>query len=223
MKLKKIASLMLAGVMAVSMLAGCNGKTETKPEGEGEGEGTTASGYSAMLGEKAADTLEKADKADLFTFTDNADEQKALEQVIRDNVSQKQVLNFIQKTSVSPLADDGAVTEAFDKKAGWDRVYSGNWFSTDDAWQTINTRKIGNVWVANGNISMDNVMSTIFETYKDDFKNAADEGTMNGPVDLSYAYNVAVSVVNVPLSAYNEFTGSVNFIAVTVTRTADYV
>ena len=32
MKLKKIASLMLAGVMAVSMLAGCSGKGETKPE-----------------------------------------------------------------------------------------------------------------------------------------------------------------------------------------------
>ena len=33
MKLKKIASLMLAGIMAVSMLAGCNGKTngEEKP------------------------------------------------------------------------------------------------------------------------------------------------------------------------------------------------
>ena len=219
MKLKKIASLMLAGVMAVSMLAGCNGKTETKPEGEGEGEGTTASGYSAMLGEKAADTLEKADKADLFTFTDNADEQKALEQVIRDNVNQAQVLKFIATTSVSDLAANGDVTTAFEDKAGWTRAYDEDWFSGNE----INTRKIGDVWVANGNISMDNVMSTIFETYKDDFKNAADEGTMLGNVDLSYAYNVAVSVVNVPLSAYNEYTGSVNFIAVTVTRTADYV
>ena len=32
MKLKKIASLMLAGVMAVSMLAGCSGKDTTDPE-----------------------------------------------------------------------------------------------------------------------------------------------------------------------------------------------
>ena len=37
MKLKKIASLMLAGVMAVSMLAGCSNKPN---EGTGEGEGT---------------------------------------------------------------------------------------------------------------------------------------------------------------------------------------
>ena len=223
MKLKKIASLMLAGVMAVSMLTAC-GEGNPAPENPGEGENNnTASGYSAMLGEKAADTLEKADKADLFTFTDNADEQKALEQVIRDKVNQAQVLNFIEKYSVSKLANNGDVTEAFDDKAGWDRVYDDDWFSTVANVQTINTTKIGDVWVANGNISMDNVMSTIFEAYKDDFKSAADEGTMQGLVDLSYAYNVAVSVVNVPLSAYNEFTGSVNFIAVTVTRTADYV
>ena len=219
MKLKKIASLMLAGVMAVSMLTACGeGKNETKPEGEGNGEGTTASGYSAMLGEKAAETLKKADKDKLFTFADDADEQKALEQVIRDDVNQAQVLDFIQKYSVSDLSATGKVVEAFEDKAGWDRVYNDNWFSVDD----INTKKIGDVWVANGNISMDNVMSTIFEAYKDDFKAAADEGTMSS-IELSYAYDVAVSVVNVPLSAYNEYTGSVNFIAVTVTRTADYV
>ena len=218
MKLKKIASLMLAAIMAVSMLAGCNGKTETKPEGEGEGEGTTASGYSAMLGEKAADTLEKADKADLFTFTDNADEQKALEQVIRDNVTLAQVLNFIKDTNVSELGAGGDVTTDFKDKAGWTRAYDDIWFYGDE----INTRKIGDVWVANGNISMDNVMSTIFEAYKDGFKNEDGEGTWQ-TVDLSYDFDVAVSVVNVPLSAYNEYTGSVNFIAVTVTRTADYV
>ena len=223
MKLKKIASLMLAGVMAVSMLTAC-GEGNPAPENPGEGENNnTASGYSAMLGEKAADTLEKADKADLFTFTDNADEQKALEQVIRDDVTQAQVLTFIQNRSVSKLAANGAVTTAFEDKASWDRVYNDGWFSANANDQTINTTKIGDVWVANGNISMDNVMSTIFEAYKDDFKDAADEGTMANLVDLSYAYNVAVSVVNVPLSAYNEFTGSVNFIAVTVTRTADYV
>ena len=203
MKLKKIASLMLAGVMAVSMLTACGSKTETKPEGEGNGEGTTASGYSAMLGEKAAETLKKADKDKLFTFADDADEQKALEQVIRDNVNQAQVLDFIQKYSVSKLNATGKVVKAFDDKAGWNRVYDDSWFST----QNINTLKIGDVWVANGNVSMDNVMSTIFEAYKDNFKAAADKGAMNN-IELSYAYDVAVSVVNVPLSAYNALTMS---------------
>ena len=218
MKLKKIASLMLAGVMAVSMLAGCNGKTETKPEGEDNNGGTTSSGYSAMLGEKAAETLKKADKDKLFTFADDTDEQKALEKVIRDKVSQQQILNFVENSNVSKLSSDGDVTTAFGKAIGWNREYNGNFVMTD----TINTREIGDVWVANGDISMDNVMSKIFEEYKDDFKGAEENGK-ESTVDISYAYDVAVSVVNVPLSAYNEFTGSVNFIAVTVTRTADYV
>ena len=51
MKLKKIASLMLAGVMAVSMLAGCNTTSNGGNNGgEGEGEGTTTTGYSVAFG-----------------------------------------------------------------------------------------------------------------------------------------------------------------------------
>ena len=49
MKLKKIASLMLAGIMAVSMLAGCDGKggsgqmaVEGKEDGNGAGSGVEA-------------------------------------------------------------------------------------------------------------------------------------------------------------------------------------
>ena len=47
MKLKKIASLMLAGVMAISMLAGCSGNTTD--DNKGEGETSTATSYSTEL------------------------------------------------------------------------------------------------------------------------------------------------------------------------------
>ena len=46
MKLKKIASLMLAGIMAVSMLAACNGKTEQPSSSSSE---TPATGVSATF------------------------------------------------------------------------------------------------------------------------------------------------------------------------------
>ena len=46
MKLKKIASLMLAGIMAVSMLAACNGKTEEPSSSSSE---TPATGVSATF------------------------------------------------------------------------------------------------------------------------------------------------------------------------------
>ena len=224
MKLKKIASLMLAGIMAVSMLTAC-GEGNPAPENPGEGENNnTASGYSAMLGEKAADTLNKADNADLFTFADNADDQKALNKVVV-SLNQATILDFVKNYTTDNFGKSTGAVRAgvqsdFEEEAGLTReIGAQGWFMDD----TINTRKIGDVWVANGNISMDNVMSTIFDSYKTYFENEDGKGTMTGPVELSYAYDVAVSVVNVPLSAYNEYTGSVNFIAVTVTRTADYV
>ena len=46
MKLKKIASLALAGIMAVSMLAGCNGSSSSTPT---EPETPATSNYAATL------------------------------------------------------------------------------------------------------------------------------------------------------------------------------
>lgn len=59
MKLKKIASLALAGIMAISMLAGCKGKEDSKDD--------TASGVNA------AAVIAALDKEDIdVTFTANA-------------------------------------------------------------------------------------------------------------------------------------------------------
>ena len=56
MKLKKIASLMLAGVMAVSMLAGCNTTSNTPDTGDDDqGTTTPVTGYSAKLGDEIAE------------------------------------------------------------------------------------------------------------------------------------------------------------------------
>ena len=50
MKLKKIASLMLAGIMAVSMLAGCKGNTISENPGSSSSEPTVANVVSAVEG-----------------------------------------------------------------------------------------------------------------------------------------------------------------------------
>ena len=213
---------MLAGIMAVSMLAGCKSGTPDSKPNEGE-EQNPVSGYSAMLGEKAADTLNKADNNDLFKFADNADDQKALEKVVR-NVAPSKILSYVQTTSVVRCDGAGTTSQAvyngFEDEAGLNtnRSFNGQFWSTDD----INTDKLGDVWVANGNISIDNVMSDIFEAYKAGFKAEDGKGTWNS-AEISYTYDVAVSVVNVPVSNYTDYSGSVNFIAVTVTRSAEIV
>ena len=77
MKLKKIASLMLAGVMAVSMLAGCN-TTSTDPEQPTDPETPTTTGYSDVLAENLSDDAKK----DYIAFEDNADDLAALEDAL---------------------------------------------------------------------------------------------------------------------------------------------
>ena len=221
MKLKKIASLMLAGVMAVSMLAGCNGKTETKPEGEGEGEGTTASGYSAMLGEKAADDLYKEDRDKIFTFADNADDQKILEKVVLRDVTDASVATIAQLYYVTNRQSDTGFTKLIDddfreeKDTVWGVV--GGLTNVNDS---QNTTYFTEVYVANGSVPMDAVMDEIYEHLKADFIGAKKTNS-TGSTALNYEYAVSVSVVNVPVTANTLVNGSANFIAVTVTRTAE--
>ena len=73
MKLKKIASLALAGVMAVSMLAGCANKPGNNNNGNGNGQVETT----------VADVLNKAQTGDVkVNFTENADLNAALQTAI---------------------------------------------------------------------------------------------------------------------------------------------
>ena len=70
MKLKKIASLMLAGVMAISMLAGCSGKGETKPEEPATGVNATT--VIAALDKTATDKVTFSASSSLQTTLENA-------------------------------------------------------------------------------------------------------------------------------------------------------
>ena len=77
MKLKKIASLMLAGVMAVSMLAGCNTTSNTPDTGDDDqGTTTPVTGYSAKLGDEIAALSTIAGKA--VTWSESNDLQSNL-------------------------------------------------------------------------------------------------------------------------------------------------
>ena len=92
MKLKKIASLMLAGVMAISMLAGCS----TNGNGDDKGE-EVVTGISADF----ASYLTNQDKVD---FADNANDQAALAKAVK-NVEDSTIKN------VTTLADTALTAE----------------------------------------------------------------------------------------------------------------
>ena len=93
MKLKKIASLMLAGVMAVSMLAGCSGKTETKPEG-GDNGAVEVTGVSADLYNELSQKAQKN-----VTLSNDIDLDAALKKAIADSVTDQDVINIYNNVS----------------------------------------------------------------------------------------------------------------------------
>ena len=221
MKLKKIASLALAGIMAVSMLAGCKDGGNSNSGSSSENTNTT-SGYSAMLGQKAAETLSKKDLDEVFSFTDNADDQKALAKMVVD-VKDSDMLKWVTGNTVDVLNTSkySNYTDIFESDAKLDRdslVSSNEFFGNQDAL----TKKVGEVWVANGEVSLDNVMDKIYDASEKAFENADKDGAVNN-FDVNYNYTVSVSVVNKELKSYNDYNGSINFIAVTVTRTSEFV
>ena len=82
MKLKKIASLMLAGVMAVSMLTACDttSNTPVDPDGDGNVDVTPAAGKSSVFASALAENEDWGDIAKLkITMKDDADLQSALD------------------------------------------------------------------------------------------------------------------------------------------------
>ena len=79
MKLKKIASLMLAGVMAVSMLAGCKGSANS-----GEGNGEENQVVAASVADYANSLMSGAQK-NVFEFKNSADLTAALQKVASDS------------------------------------------------------------------------------------------------------------------------------------------
>ena len=99
MKLKKIASLMLAGVMAVSMLAGCS--TAVDPEPTPNPDPTPAAGYSDVLAENLSDDAKK----DYITYEDNADDIAALEDALGNLSSTSLADKAILPKTVSPIID----------------------------------------------------------------------------------------------------------------------
>ena len=117
MKLKKIASLALAGVMAVSMFAGC-AKGNVKPEPTPDPEEPTATGYSVTLGDKV--DVEK----DYITYQDNADDAAALQDALGNMAS----------VSVAANATLPQIVMEFDKST----VFGDSELVIDDFVNTLN-------------------------------------------------------------------------------------
>ena len=226
MKLKKIASLMLAGVMAVSMLAGCNTASNDGNPGEGEGEGTTTAGYSAMLGEAVSDAVKDLD---YVTFQDNAEDAAALRKAL-NNIGENSLaviagVGTPSSSSDWTNADCGVMRQVFVDELG----LRDNDLRIDDMSLLFPVNnpddlnrgmKEGVIFGVDGTVDLSEAMDQIANRLNGFFAALPETGSAgNGHVSFDYDYVVSVSVVNKAVSTIDWSSASANFIAVTVTRT----
>ena len=215
MKLKKIASLMLAGIMAVSMLAGCkSGQPAPDPE---ENNGGATAGYSAQLGDVVSD---KVKDMEFVTFADSADDQAALEDAVGNLATFGNVADVGADGKIEWVDSDDAVAADFEDAAKLDRYKITNGDSAFYATADMNkVKKVGTLFAVDGKVEMSKVLKQIAN--QADVKKALESLVEEGKDDnntYKYNYTVSVSVVNVPVDALDFLTASVNYVAVTITR-----
>lgn len=263
MKLKKIVSLALAGVMAVSMLTACGNSNGNGGQVPPEENNTIDGGYSAML----AKYMEDVADLDHVTFQDNSDDVAALKDALGNfgnvvigggsllpvlvclespndiipdfdiSFDDDSVLGgMVGGITVPGVSGDGVLSINNLKKDFAESLdLADEDLAVDDLGLGQNTslnvtRKDGTIFAIDGSISLEKVMNQIANgnNFNGRFNglnkvlgagSALPESLTDGHLTWHYNYTVSASVVNVPATAVDGYNGSVNFIAVTVTRT----
>ena len=126
MKLKKIASLALAGVMAVSMLAGCS----TNKGGDATSDTTDTNGVSAAAFVDAVNNGQSIKNKVKVNFTYNADMEDAANKAV-DLYGGNQVV-FDQTNTKLPTAMKQYMPSLMDTEANLDNFFDDNKLSTED-------------------------------------------------------------------------------------------
>ena len=223
MKLKKFAAMMLAGVMAVSMLAGCNNISNNGGNGgagEGEGEGNvTTSGYSAIMAKAVNEAVKDMD---YVTFKDNADDEAAL----------KTSLNYLSSNVIANVQNNQNVPTIIEPE-----IWGDNWaamaaslqddlkmsnenmnledftyYTEHNVWIN-NDVKAGVVYAVNGAVGFDEAVKLVASYVTDELEDLVDEDEAAGEL-WKYEYVVSASVANKTVGDH-----SANFVLVTVDRT----
>ena len=211
MKLKKIVSLALAGVMAVSMLTACgNNAVDEQPPVDNGGD-TTVTGYSAKLQSELS-----AIAQDKITFSDSTELNNALEYAV-GNVGNDKItedffdsamdggkVTYIETNDASAL---GLVVndlrDALDVQFAGNKDESGivnalNPQSNEKSWANwYEKNDVNNVllYVVNDAVNLNNAMDQIANRIGDDIVKLEDDFDVDGDssMDVNYHYTGSVA------------------------------
>ena len=232
MKLKKIASLMLAGIMAVSMLAGCKSNTINEQPNE-QPEEPASAGYSAMVGKNlSADAASKVNMVD-STDLDSA-LKSAMDYVAGSSVSMAYLLNYVPTLTCVNWGTAGVSDNAMLEAALADLIDSmkaenavsdeiNDTFDVLDPY--INTdeqrrdddRNIALMYVVDGRVGYDAVMKQVASQLTTEIMALKTDYRVQGVnTVLDYHYDVSVSADTITLDGDHD--KSLTVVAVNVAR-----
>ena len=236
MKLKKIASLALAGIMAVSMLTACD-TTSVDPEPTPNPDPTPSTGYSSMLEDKMS--VQVTDKT---VFRDDANLNAALDYAVgnvgHDDITADFVYGAVHGGAVRFIDNNNdandplrmvvsTMRDKLDVKADWngedDKGTLDNIRPVETANHYANYKKNNVntllVYVVDDGVkipnALDQIKNSIQSTWEDklydDFKATGEQSS-----GYDYHYDCSVAVSNRNFESGHGV--GVNFIAVEVTR-----
>ena len=225
MKLKKIASMMLAGVMAVSMLTACGGNTTDdtqKPEEPNVTPSTSASAQT-LVNNMSKEAQNKV------TAVSNGDLDAALKSAVEDYFSNADVVKYGQVFEIYPYGYGVNPSDARRTDIGEALVKNLNAY--DD--EIGNLNKIGfkadartavEVYGVNGSVTDKDVLEQLGHKITQSVENLKTEDTTkydnatHVQQYIDFDYEVSVSIVTADGRVWG-IEDTVKFVAVAVTRT----
>ena len=211
MKLKKIASLMLAGIMAVSMLAGCNGKG-----GNDENKDDQNQVVAASVADYANSLLNDKQK-NVFDFENSSELTAALQKVAGDSTkfTSKEIKEVYDTIKTSLTVADNDVIKGLKSDLDLD-IVNGN-----DPKMTLDkkgTKTGGWVYQVSGKLTEASAVQLIVKNFANGMMN---DGTDTFPAyenHLKADYSAEISAVKV--TAPDNSGNSAWVVAIVVTQTA---
>ena len=225
MKLKKIASLALAGVMALSMLAGC-ATTSNEPEDPTDEPTVTPSSSNAQM---MVDNMSK-DAQNKVSAVANSDLTAALQSAVEDYFSNADVVKY-GKVFEIPAYGYGWDADARDTDIGEALVGKLNAFTdvigdlnASNMAQKTDALTAVEVYGVNGSVTDKDVLEQLGHKITESVENLNTEynynvsGSQHVQQYIDYDYEVSVSIVTADGRVWG-IEDTVKFVAVAVTRT----
>ena len=238
MKLKKIASMMLAGVMAVSMLAGCSGNTiGDNTNGDDNTNTTPAATYSstfaAALKDQAAveGRITMADNAELTADLNKAIEKLTAASIMRfyadyqeANITYNRVaVDIAGANATSGNGDLAAIVKDMDAKSVSSAFGSAKDMLADNTNKPWEDKTVTMLFAVDSTVSANAAVAEVADALNTNIANLKinnkDTSTASEDVnELHYSYTGSVSVATKTLTENHGM--GMHIVAVQITRSA---